>query len=69
MMSETCLPKHVSAYTNFVTGMIPGDQRKGVAVPRNSKCPCGSGKKYKNCHAIPQVTPQVQNPESDQPQT
>ena len=23
--------------------------KKNQRVPRNSKCPCGSGKKYKNC--------------------
>ena len=23
---------------------------KGKKVPRNSPCPCGSGKKYKHCH-------------------
>lgn len=69
MMSETSLPKYVSRYTSLVTGLIPGDQRKGVAVPRNSKCPCGSGKKYKHCHAIPQVVPQVQNRESENHQT
>ncbi len=24
--------------------------REGVKVGRNDPCPCGSGKKYKNCH-------------------
>ena len=24
--------------------------RKGKKVGRNDPCPCGSGKKYKNCH-------------------
>ena len=24
--------------------------KKGEKVGRNSPCPCGSGKKYKNCH-------------------
>lgn len=24
--------------------------RKEMAVGRNEPCPCGSGKKYKNCH-------------------
>ncbi|MPN39201.1 Protein translocase subunit SecA [bioreactor metagenome] len=30
----------------------PGTQqiKKGEKVGRNSPCPCGSGKKYKNCH-------------------
>lgn len=26
--------------------------RKEVSVGRNEQCPCGSGKKYKNCHGI-----------------
>lgn len=26
-------------------------QLAGSAVERNSPCPCGSGKKFKNCHA------------------
>ena len=25
-------------------------QRKSSKVGRNDPCPCGSGKKYKNCH-------------------
>lgn len=29
----------------------PGEERlPGVTVGRNDECPCGSGKKYKNCH-------------------
>ncbi|MGQ0442173.1 MAG: SEC-C metal-binding domain-containing protein, partial [Methylophilaceae bacterium] len=26
--------------------------REGVKVGRNDPCPCGSGKKYKNCHGV-----------------
>ena len=29
---------------------IPRRQQKTVTVGRNEPCPCGSGKKYKNCH-------------------
>ncbi len=28
----------------------PAPVRKGEKIGRNSPCPCGSGKKYKNCH-------------------
>ncbi len=28
----------------------PGDPATWGKVPRNAKCPCGSGKKYKHCH-------------------
>ena len=30
--------------------MNPADPRTWGKVPRNSPCPCGSGKKYKHCH-------------------
>jgi len=26
--------------------------RDGVKVGRNDPCPCGSGKKYKQCHGV-----------------
>jgi preprotein translocase subunit SecA len=29
---------------------VAGPRRAGEKVGRNDKCPCGSGKKYKNCH-------------------
>jgi preprotein translocase subunit SecA len=29
-----------------------GPRRAGEKVGRNDKCPCGSGKKYKNCHGL-----------------
>jgi preprotein translocase subunit SecA len=29
-----------------------GPRRTGEKVGRNDKCPCGSGKKYKNCHGV-----------------
>ncbi len=31
-------------------GAMPGDPASWGRVPRNSPCPCGSGKKYKHCH-------------------
>jgi len=30
--------------------MDPNDPATWGKVPRNSPCPCGSGKKYKHCH-------------------
>lgn len=30
-------------------GKVEGIVKKAVDVPRNAKCPCGSGKKHKNC--------------------
>jgi preprotein translocase subunit SecA len=30
--------------------VIPATRQKTVSVGRNEPCPCGSGKKYKNCH-------------------
>ena len=29
-----------------------GPRRSGEKVGRNDKCPCGSGKKFKNCHGV-----------------
>ena len=34
------------------TDSAAGPHRSGEKVGRNDKCPCGSGKKYKNCHGI-----------------
>ena len=28
----------------------PPEEVKERKIPRNAKCPCGSGKKYKHCH-------------------
>jgi len=30
--------------------VIPAVRQRTVSVGRNEPCPCGSGKKYKNCH-------------------
>src|SRR3712207_7651496 len=29
------------------------EQAKSDKIPRNAPCPCGSGKKYKQCHGRP----------------
>jgi len=31
----------------------PNDPATWGKIPRNSPCPCGSGKKYKHCHGSP----------------
>jgi SEC-C motif len=45
----------VEAFDAAVAGRRPGEQQGTVAgtakVGRNEPCPCGSGKKYKKCHA------------------
>jgi preprotein translocase subunit SecA len=33
-----------------------GPRRTGEKVGRNDRCPCGSGKKYKNCHGAAETT-------------
>jgi preprotein translocase subunit SecA len=33
--------------------MVPIEQAVSDKVPRNAPCPCGSGKKYKQCHGRP----------------
>ena len=35
----------------------PKDPVTWGKVPRNSACPCGSGKKYKHCHGSPNYAP------------
>jgi preprotein translocase subunit SecA len=30
--------------------VIPSARREAPKVGRNDPCPCGSGKKFKNCH-------------------
>ena len=30
--------------------------RSAITVGRNDRCPCGSGKKFKRCHGIPQAS-------------
>ena len=32
------------------------DSRPLPRVDRNGRCPCGSGKKYKNCHGTDEIT-------------
>ena len=36
--------------TQPVAGTIRPFEREGIKVGRNEPCPCGSGKKYKQCH-------------------
>ena len=35
----------------------PAPQARSDKIPRNSPCPCGSGKKYKMCHGRPGAAP------------
>jgi preprotein translocase subunit SecA len=37
----------------------PEPVRVDKKVGRNDPCPCGSGKKYKNCHGMQQGVPQA----------
>ena len=32
-------------------------QARSDKIPRNAPCPCGSGKKYKQCHGRPGAEP------------
>ncbi|PCI52027.1 MAG: preprotein translocase subunit SecA [Alphaproteobacteria bacterium] len=44
---------HIDATTgknDATTGLDPNNPKSWKTVPRNSPCPCGSGKKYKHCH-------------------
>ncbi len=38
-----------NAKTNNAGGATPAPVSKEKAIGRNDPCPCGSGKKYKNC--------------------
>jgi len=42
---------------NTAQAINPADPKTWGNVPRNSDCPCGSGKKYKHCHGM--VLPKV----------
>ncbi len=47
----------VEAFDAALSGRRPGEQqgtmvRQAPKVGRNEPCPCGSGKKYKKCHAV-----------------
>lgn len=37
------------AFANMMGGVAGAGQRKAVKIGRNDPCPCGSGKKYKQC--------------------
>ena len=45
-------PKHQAYQQTYgYTPTSTADSLKNIkSTPRNSPCPCGSGKKYKNCH-------------------
>jgi hypothetical protein len=36
--------------TEIGVAVNPNDPASWAGTPRNSACPCGSGKKYKHCH-------------------
>ena len=42
-------PKLVASHGGQVEGAAPKTVRAGMKVGRNDPCPCGSGKKYKEC--------------------
>lgn len=51
---------HIDASTGenaATSGLDPNNPNSWKNMPRNSLCPCGSGKKYKHCHgkAVPKV--------------
>ena len=46
---NTNAPKPSELITNSPDGNTPVKSKKGKTVSRNDMCPCGSGKKYKNC--------------------
>jgi hypothetical protein len=49
--------KEVEKYVEFLKNTFDDSKPKpivgGEKIGRNEKCPCGSGKKYKNCHGNP----------------
>jgi len=51
--SSTGGPEYISQETDYIEPSAPVKQepiRVEKAPGRNDACPCGSGKKYKNCH-------------------
>ncbi len=51
---------HIDARTgenDSASGLDPNNSKTWKNMPRNSPCPCGSGKKYKHCHGkmVPKV--------------
>ena len=43
---------HHSDYDEALATSVNEDQEKFAKVGRNDPCPCGSGKKYKQCHGV-----------------
>ncbi len=59
-MSKTDTPEYGGASTTTRGGEQPSRPqpvRVGKKIGRNDPCPCGSGKKYKNCHGRPGAPP------------
>lgn len=49
-MLEQLMPEINSPYDGFCIETIKIKKPEFEGIGRNSKCPCGSGKKYKRCH-------------------
>ncbi len=57
-MSKTDTPQYGGASdTASAEPQRPQPVRVGKKIGRNDPCPCGSGKKYKNCHGRPGAPP------------
>jgi len=54
---ETKRPEAVASGGSSGGGQKPEPVKVGKKVGRNDPCPCGSGKKYKNCHGRPGAEP------------
>ena len=44
--------RHLAEHGLVQDAAVEGDGRTFPGTPRNAKCPCGSGKKYKLCHGL-----------------
>ena len=44
------IPDHWVKHEESGRMLDPDDPATWGKIPRNAKCPCGSGKKYKQCH-------------------
>jgi len=59
-MSKTDIPSYNGSSTTTGSDTQqskPQPVRVGKKIGRNDPCPCGSGKKYKNCHGRPGAPP------------
>jgi preprotein translocase subunit SecA len=50
---RTQLSSAVTEAEQAAAGSQPQNRPGGKKVGRNQPCPCGSGKKFKNCHGAP----------------